>query len=190
MSAPGAVVVPSAAGAFAGAAESEISAKCRKPAETSWPRHFGDLAVVHRLVAADENLHFRIVVRDCGDSGAELLGGKFRFLKENLALLVDRDDQRLGPDPASPSAAVFGRSTGTPTVSSGAVIMKMTSSTSMTSTIGVTLISAIGCALRRWMPRCGRAPSLTAMVSASPQAGATGWRRTRRRTPPAGCCSA
>src|SRR5687768_11666884 len=61
------------------------------------------------------------------------------------------------------SALVLGRLTGTPTVSSGAVIMKMTSSTSMTSTIGVTLISAIGCDLRRWMPRCGRAPSLTAM---------------------------
>ena len=39
---------------------------------------------------------------------------------------------------------VFGRSTGTPTVSSGAVTMKMTSSTSMTSTSGVTLMSVIG----------------------------------------------
>ena len=38
----------------------------------------------------------------------------------------------------------FGRSSGTPTVSSGAVTMKMTSSTSITSTIGVTLISARG----------------------------------------------
>ena len=41
-------------------------------------------------------------------------------------------------------ASVCGRSTGTPTVSSGAVTMKTTSSTSMTSTSGVTLISAIG----------------------------------------------
>ena len=41
-------------------------------------------------------------------------------------------------------ALVCGRSTGTPTVSSGAATMKMTSSTSITSTIGVTLISAIG----------------------------------------------
>jgi hypothetical protein len=46
-------------------------------------------------------------------------------------------------------ALVFGSSTGTPTVSSGAVTMKMTSSTSMTSTIGVTLISDIGWARRR-----------------------------------------
>ena len=41
-------------------------------------------------------------------------------------------------------AWVFGRSTGTPTVISGAATMKMISSTSMTSTSGVTLISAIG----------------------------------------------
>ena len=42
------------------------------------------------------------------------------------------------------AAAVLGKSSGTPTVSSGAVTMKMTSSTSITSTIGVTLISASG----------------------------------------------
>ena len=41
-------------------------------------------------------------------------------------------------------ALVFGRSTGTPTVRSGAVTMKMMSSTSITSTNGVTLISLIG----------------------------------------------
>ena len=41
-------------------------------------------------------------------------------------------------------ALVFGRSTGTPTVSSGAVTMKTISSTSITSTNGVTLISLIG----------------------------------------------
>jgi hypothetical protein len=41
-------------------------------------------------------------------------------------------------------AWVCGRSTGTPTVSNGAVTMKTTSSTSMTSTSGVTLISDIG----------------------------------------------
>ena len=41
-------------------------------------------------------------------------------------------------------AWVFGRSTGTPTVISGAATMKMMSSTSITSTSGVTLISAIG----------------------------------------------
>ena len=42
------------------------------------------------------------------------------------------------------AAAVLGRSTGTPTVISGAATMKMISSTSITSTMGVTLISAIG----------------------------------------------
>jgi hypothetical protein len=41
-------------------------------------------------------------------------------------------------------AWVLGKSTGTPTVSSGAVITKITSRTSITSTIGVTLISDIG----------------------------------------------
>ena len=41
-------------------------------------------------------------------------------------------------------AWVCGRSTGTPTVKSGAATIKTTSSTSMTSTSGVTLISAIG----------------------------------------------
>ena len=46
--------------------------------------------------------------------------------------------------PPTCCALVFGRSTGTPTCRSGAVIMKMISSTSMTSTSGVTLMSAIG----------------------------------------------
>ncbi len=41
-------------------------------------------------------------------------------------------------------AAVLGSSTGTPTVSSGAATMKMINSTSITSTNGVTLISAMG----------------------------------------------
>ena len=44
----------------------------------------------------------------------------------------------------SSAAVVFGRSSGTPTVNKGAVTMKMISNTSMTSTIGVTLISASG----------------------------------------------
>src|SRR6266702_3852660 len=44
---------------------------------------------------------------------------------------------------SSDFAWVCGRSSGTPTVSSGAETMKMMSSTSMTSTIGVTLISAM-----------------------------------------------
>ena len=42
------------------------------------------------------------------------------------------------------SAEAFGSSTFTPCASSGAVTMKMISSTSMTSTSGVTLMSAIG----------------------------------------------
>jgi hypothetical protein len=49
--------------------------------------------------------------------------------------------------PESGAACVFGRSTGTPTVRSGAATMKTISSTSMTSTIGVTLISDIGARL-------------------------------------------
>jgi hypothetical protein len=44
----------------------------------------------------------------------------------------------------STSARVCGRSTGMPAVSSGAVTMKTMSRTSITSTIGVTLISLIG----------------------------------------------
>ncbi len=46
-------------------------------------------------------------------------------------------------------ACVSGRSMGTPTVSSGAEIMNTISSTSITSTNGVTLISAMG----RWRRR-------------------------------------
>src|SRR5690606_32115704 len=44
----------------------------------------------------------------------------------------------------SARAPVLGRSTGTPTTRSGAVTMKMMSSTSITSTKGVMLISAMG----------------------------------------------
>ena len=53
---------------------------------------------------------------------------------------------------SSALARLSGRFTGTPEVSSGAVTMKMISSTSITSTSGVTLISAI--AARRFdLPR-------------------------------------
>src|SRR5260370_25876586 len=58
-------------------------------------------------------------------------------------------------------ALVCGRSSGTPTVSRGAETMKMISRTSMTSTIGVTLISAM--TGRR---RCRRRPPATAAVPA------------------------
>ena len=51
-------------------------------------------------------------------------------------------------------AWVCGRSIGTPTVSSGADTMKMISNTSMTSTIGVTLISLI-----TGLRRCRRLPN-------------------------------
>src|SRR5882724_370927 len=57
---------------------------------------------------------------------------------------------------SSDFACVCGRSSGTPTVSSGAETMKMISSTSMTSTIGVTLISAI-----TGLRRCRRRPAVT-----------------------------
>src|SRR5712671_3705866 len=49
-------------------------------------------------------------------------------------------------------AWLWGRSSGTPTVRSGAEIMKMMSNTSMTSTIGVTLISLMT-PRRRWRRR-------------------------------------
>src|SRR6476620_10525501 len=66
-------------------------------------------------------------------------------------------------------AWLCGRSIGTPTVSSGADTIKMISNTSMTSTIGVTLISLIT-GLRRWRrlpktPEC--APPLMAMPAQS-----------------------
>ena len=50
-------------------------------------------------------------------------------------------------------ALVCGRSIGTPTVSSGAATMNTMSSTSITSTIGVTLMSAIGRLPPRRRPR-------------------------------------
>src|SRR5690242_21153123 len=53
-------------------------------------------------------------------------------------------------------ACVCGKSIGTPTVSRGADTMKMMSSTSMTSTIGVTLISLI-----TGLRRCRRPPTVT-----------------------------
>ena len=53
--------------------------------------------------------------------------------------------QRNEPDAVKILSGVFeGKSTGTPTVNSGAATMKIISNTSMTSTIGVTLISLIG----------------------------------------------
>src|ERR1051325_10353575 len=65
------------------------------------------------------------------------------------------------------AALVCGRSIGTPTVSSGADTMKMISNTSMTSTMGVTLISAITglrrCRRRPNTPEC--APPLIPMVN-------------------------
>src|SRR5580700_6694765 len=62
-------------------------------------------------------------------------------------------------------AWVCGRSSGTPTVSSGADTMKMISSTSMTSTIGVTLISAM-----TGLRRCRRLPATAAAPEFMPMA--------------------
>ena len=57
---------------------------------------------------------------------------------------------------SSAAALLSGRSTWTPVDEQGAVTMKMISSTSITSTIGVTLISAIGVRRpRRPGPRIG-----------------------------------
>jgi hypothetical protein len=58
----------------------------------------------------------------------------------NLAILRDLTDKGSRSWPRA-GARVLGRSTGTPTVNSGAVTMKTISSTSITSTKGVTLIS-------------------------------------------------
>src|SRR5579872_5661275 len=57
---------------------------------------------------------------------------------------------------SSAPARLCGRSTGTPATSSGAVTMKMISSTSITSTSGVMLISDIG----GWRPFRGTPPGL------------------------------
>jgi hypothetical protein len=72
--------------------------------------------------------------------------------------------------PEARAACVCGRSTCTVEVSSGAVIMKMTSSTSITSTNGVTLISATRRAPRREAPRrpdCIRGPAMAQFFSSS-----------------------
>src|SRR5208337_1806483 len=51
----------------------------------------------------------------------------------------------------SSEPSLLGRSTGTPTVKSGAATMNIMSRTSITSTKGVTLISAIGLCLRPFL---------------------------------------
>src|SRR5690606_38569809 len=68
-------------------------------------------------------------------------------------------------------ASVLGSSTGTPTVSKGAEIMKMISSTSMTSTSGVTLISDSGRFFARLRPRTRPPPAPPAPmpISAPPR---------------------
>ena len=72
-------------------------------------------------------------------------------------------------------ASVLGSSTSTPTVRSGAEIMKMISSTSMTSTKGVTLISDRAARRRRLRPR----PPL--VVEPEPVESATAQPPARRR---------
>src|SRR5437870_4032698 len=66
-------------------------------------------------------------------------------------------------------AWVCGRSMGTPTVNSGADTMKMINKTSITSTMGVTLISAMT-GRRRWrrLPATAAAPVFSAMSIPSP----------------------
>ena len=74
----------------------------------------------------------------CGNGGGgdvKLMGAVGAWLGAFATLIVF-----IG----SALAAVFGSSTGTPTVSKGAATMKMINSTSITSTNGVTLISDIG----------------------------------------------
>src|SRR5215470_1229695 len=82
-------------------------------------------------------------------------------------------------------ACVCGRSIGTPTVRSGADTMKMINSTSMTSTIGVTLISAIT-GLRRCRrlpntPECAPPPLIAIAVPFYPLAALVDLARQDRR---------
>src|ERR1700761_2456462 len=69
--------------------------------------------------------------------------------------------------PCNGAVVALGRSTCTPEVSMGAVTMKMMSSTSMTSTIGVTLISEKACLRRERLlpPFPPGSPNDTAMLS-------------------------
>ena len=91
-------------------------------------------------VAAHQHAGFGVVLGDRAQPRHQIVQFDLGFLDVDAVLRVDRDEQRLvsaGRD----GAAVFGRSTGTPTVISGAATMKTISSTSITSTSGVTLIS-------------------------------------------------
>src|SRR5216683_3319284 len=76
-------------------------------------------------------------------------------------------------------AWVCGRSSGTPTVNSGADTMKMISSTSITSTIGVTLISAITARRRPRRPPPGEPAMFIAMICSSSR-----WAHTYRASRP------
>ncbi len=71
-------------------------------------------------------------------------GGR-RSCDEDGAVAADGDGQRLGLVVHRRRPRSWAAPTGTPTVSSGAEIMKMISSTSITSTSGVTLISDSAC---------------------------------------------
>ena len=105
--------------------------------------HLHDPAVGEVLVAAHEDAPVRVVLRDRLQLGDQVGQVDLWSCRKIVALRVDRDGQRL-LSLLSGCALVFGRSTDTPEVISGAVTMKMISSTSITSTSGVTLISASG----------------------------------------------
>src|SRR5579863_159909 len=141
-------------------------------------------AIGHRGVGFDQDGSLRIAAQKRG--GARAHGGFGGRLVGILAEIhvetpagVDGDDQRLvfceefrvdGLAPAS------GKSTLTPSLSSGAVIMKMTSSTSMTSMYGTTLISPIS--LRR---RSGLGMSVRLGPDAPGRGDAESSRTLRRR---------
>src|SRR5215470_3307329 len=81
-------------------------------------------------------------------------------------------------------ALVCGRSSGTPTVSRGAETMKMMSKTNMTSTIGVTLISAMTGRRRcRRRPATAAEPAPIAIPDPYPRPGVPGPLFLRRLSP-------
>ncbi len=106
-------------------------------------QHVHQLRVGIPPVAADIDDPAGILGSEDREPRFQIFGRDPFLAQKNLVVVVETDDDRLFGSVSS-AARDFGRSSGTPTLSNGAVTMKMTSNTSITSTIGVTLISASG----------------------------------------------
>ena len=131
------------------------AARGLRRAELRQERH----APIAALADAADELH-DLAVRDAAigthvDDGIALLRAQARRLGTRAVALTGASRRYSAPSAASVTttgrrvsetraAVVSGSSTGTPPVISGVVTMKMTSSTSITSTSGVMLISASG----------------------------------------------